>query len=736
MRTQYLIALFFLLLAPLLVPNSALSSEGKLKDKSSNANNKHMRITRINEASRAPKIDGLLDEKLWSELKAIEDFHQVRPQQFAPPSERTRLWIAYDQDMLYIAARMFEQHPDAISLRETIQGKDFDSDDLISITLDPFNNKREGYLFQVNPFGLRSEALITNSDSELNDDWRAIWFAAANIDDKSWTVEVAIPFKSLSFNPHSDTWGINFGRVIRRKGETIAWSSQGDNVWENAPSLTGELQPINNINQGLGLDVKISGVVNRLEDHLNKQNTNDAEPSVDIFYKPSPAFTVVGTLNTDFSATEIDDLKVNTGRFSLKLAEKRDFFLQDANQYTFADLSANGRPFYSRSIGLDSNGQPIPLNGGLKLSGRLHNYNVGLLAIQQEASTEQKNDADLFVFRGSRNIFAESNLGFIYTNGDPQSDQKNEVLGFDFNYNNSQAFDNKLVQASLWYQESHDEISNSDNSAYGFTLAYPNSRYSLDWTFQTIEQNFNPAMGFVNRTDIRRNDFNGAFRHYFLNRWVLYYEPKFDYEIVDNTLGERQSEYLHIAPIQFESVEGDLLRIGWDRMSDTVHRSYEPVPGFVVNPGDYDNNVYWYMVLNSSTSRAFYLKTSIWRESYFGAARFNQRYTLGWRPFRSWLLTSKHETKEFDFKGGEFTLRISSLKSELALSRDWAWFLIAQFDNKSNYLGLQSRLRWLPQADRELYFVINKGMIREEEEDFFRAIRDEYVVKASYTFRF
>ncbi len=693
---------------------------------------KRMPITRI---TTPPIVDGLLDEPVWQQLVPIDDLHQLRPNEFAAPTEHSQFWLAYDDDMLYIAARLFDTEPDLISLRETIQGKSFDSDDLISISLDPFNRNRQGYLFKVNPFGLRYEALITNLEDEVNEDWQAIWFAAASIDEQGWAVELAIPFKSLSFDPNSDTWGINLGRVIRRKGEILAWSSQGDNAWENAPALMGKLSPIEKINQGLGLDIKVSGVASRMDKAMEDSTDQEAEPSLDIFYKPKPALTVVGTINTDFSATEIDDLRVNTGRFSLKMAEKRDFFLQDANLYAFADLSDNGTPFYTRRIGLDRKGQAIPLNGGVKLSGRFDNYNLGLLAMQQQASGGMENDADLFVLRASRNVLAESNLGVIYTKGDPLSDDKNEVMGVDFNYNNSKAFGNKLVQASAWYQQSEDDSSESDNRAYGFTLAYPNSRMKLAWVHNTIEKNFNPAMGFVNRKDISRHDFSVRYKHYLQHNWLMHYEPSADYEMVDNTDGEKLNRYYHFSPFRLESIQGDIIKIGFSSWKDTVDRPFTPVPGFTVQPGYYENDTYWYLQLKSATSRALYFKTSTWRDDFYGAEHLTHRTELGWRPLQAWLLHAKHEIKEYDFDDSEFTLRIYTLRSELAITRGWAWFLIGQFDNKSNYLGVQSRLRWLPQADREVFFVVNKGMIRDDNDDF-ESLNDEYTFKASYTFRF
>src|SRR5690606_12751358 len=181
---------------------------------------KAIQAIRIARPSDVPRIDGQLDEALWKNNPSYEGLHQISPDEYAPGTELTRFWVAYDEDHLYVAAQVYDDPKRVVAL-QPIQGKAVESDDQIHISIDPFNTDRDGYFFQTNPNGLRTQSLIGTVSSNPN--WRAIWDSAAQINDEGWAVEMAIPFKSLSFDPRNSTWGFNIGRVIRRKGEFQAW---------------------------------------------------------------------------------------------------------------------------------------------------------------------------------------------------------------------------------------------------------------------------------------------------------------------------------------------------------------------------------------------------------------------------------------------------------------------------------------------------------------------------------
>lgn len=332
------------------------------------------------------------------------------------------------------------------------------------------------------------------------DEWATIWHAESRVHADGWVTEIAIPFKSISFAPDADTWGINFGRDIVRKQEFNMWSSQDRQDW---PAYSGEVSGIHDIEQGLGLDVVPSLNLSQSRDLVLGGDTIDFEPSLDIRYRITPSLSATFTINTDFSTAEVDEQQVALDRFSLFFPEKRDFFLQDAGIFEFGDIDDNGRPFFSRRIGLGDAGQPIGLAGGAKLTGRIGDYNIGALAIRQEADGDI-DATDLFVIRGSRNILEESAIGFVMTHGDPTSNDNNSLVGIDLLYRNSDGPFGQIFTGTFWAQQSDSPALDDDDRAFGASLDIPSDKLSAYVTAQEIQENFHPALGFVNRTGIRR----------------------------------------------------------------------------------------------------------------------------------------------------------------------------------------------------------------------------------------
>ena len=257
------------------------------------------------------------------------------------------MYLAYDDENLYVAARMWDSDPDRIMAREMVQNRDLRWDDSLTVYLDPFNNKRTGYRFQVNPNGSRDDAVF-ETPVNANADWDGIWHAEARVDEAGWAAEFAIPFKTLNFDPDNPDWGFSIERSIARKQEEIAWVSYNRQV---NPGTTGVISGLTGLRQGRGLDVAPSIVSTRSRNFEADSSGVDTEPSLDLFYNFKPSLTGALTVNTDFSATEVDDRRINLTRFSLFFPEKRDFFLRDVDIFSFGGLDGNGIPFSRAASG-------------------------------------------------------------------------------------------------------------------------------------------------------------------------------------------------------------------------------------------------------------------------------------------------------------------------------------------------------------------------------------------------
>ena len=279
--------------------------------------------------------------------------------------------MLYDDDALYIGGRFWDSEPDLIAAG-TLRHRSLrlGDDDRIAVVLSPYNDRRSGYKFETNANGVKHEAIYQNVSQNLSV-WDTIWDVASTMDSDGWITEIAIPLKSISFDPENDTWGINFSRAVRRKGEEITWVSRNRSY---NPSIVGLATGLTGLQQGLGLDVVPAVALNRRRVFEPSGDTSMTRPSLDLFYKVTPSLNGALTLNTDFSATEVDSRQVNLTRFNLFFPERRAFFLQDTDIFEFGRIGGqgsnvnrstsgssrqNGRPFFSRRLGLSDSGQPV-----------------------------------------------------------------------------------------------------------------------------------------------------------------------------------------------------------------------------------------------------------------------------------------------------------------------------------------------------------------------------------------
>jgi hypothetical protein len=678
-----------------------------------------------------PRIDGRLDEPQWSTAVRITDFEQWSPGNGAPPTEPTAYLLAIDNDNLYIGAEFTDSDPAGIKRAQLVQGQAVFNDDYVQFFIDPYNNKRTGYIFYVNPNGVQRDGLALGGMS-FNMDWDGIWDAAAEVTDTGWTAEIAIPFKTLSFDPRNEVWGINLLRSIRRKREELAWSQRNRRI---TMDTTGEIRGMRDLAQGAGLDIVPSVALTQRDRIAIGQTSFVPKPSLDAFWRVTPALTASLTLNTDFSATEVDDRQVNLTRFSLFFPEKRDFFLEGAELFEFGGLSQNGRPFFSRTIGLSATGQPIDLDAGLKLTGSLGRYSVGALAVRQEANGTVP-ARDLLVGRAFMSLFEQSTLGMIVTSGDPTADRDASLVGVDLNLRDRQWLDGSVVEGRIWAQQSRTEGASDDSGAWGALLAYPNDRFDASLAYTRIERNFRPALGFVNRRGIRQLDASAEHRHRFTNGGTLFrsWLSGASLSSIDNDAGELESRALILTPFTLDTQPGDQISLDLARYTEVLPRPFLLPGGVAVDPGRYD-----FDRLRLYGSTAGFRKLAATFEFGFGdfydGRRRDYRLGLQWRPNRHLFMSALYQINDIELPGRAFATRVYSLTGNVAFNVRWAWLNVVQYDNISGRLGLNSRLRWLPRPGQQAYLVVNYDW-REDVVGNFQPFLAETTAKFGYTFRF
>ena len=683
----------------------------------------------ISRAESTPVIDGLLGDDVWRNAALIDDFHQIAPADGATPTEVTVVRVTYDDEFLYIAADLRDSSPQEIRAKQMIQGKLFQSDDRFWVTIDSFNTKRNDYFFQVNANGVRRDALRENNANFI-EEWSAIWRAESAVHEHGWATEIAIPFKSISFDPDSDTWGINFGRGIVRKQEFNMWSSHERQDW---PAYGGEVSGIDEIEQGRGLDVVPSVSLSQSRDLVLGDNESGLEPSLDVRYRITPSLSAIFTLNTDFSTAEVDEQQIALDRFSLFFPEKRDFFLQDAGIFEFGNIDTNGRPFFSRRIGLSADGEAVGLDGGIKLTGRVGNFNIGALAIRQEANADVE-ATDLLVARGSYNVLDESAVGFIMTSGDPTSNESNSVVGLDFLYRNSNGPFGEILTGKFWVQQSRSSDLDGNETAVGMNLEIPSDVLSAYVSGQVIEENFRPALGFANRTGIRRYDAGLRYRtRPEASRWRAI-NNRIDFTHVSDMDGTTLSQRTAIRPVSLYSHRDDFLFVEWERNTENVLSDFELFGQLNVAAGIYDFDRYRAEIA-TGVQRPVRVVLSVQDGGFFGGDRLEKFVELQWRQSAHFFLGLGFTENVLEMPSGEFTSHLASLRSDIAFNSRWSWSNLLQYDNTAEAFGINSRLLYIPEAGKEMVFVLNHGA-SVDPSNHLSSTQSELNLKLAYTFRY
>ncbi len=701
--------------------------------------------TSITPVDQAPVLDGILDDAIWSQAAVVDDFHQVRPTEYGEPTQRTEFLLAYDDEHLYIGARVFEEDPGLITAKMLRQGGQLRTDDRIGIILDPFMNKRSGFWFMTNPNSVRRDAIFKGEEGDWN--WDGIWQVKSALTDFGWSAEFAIPFKTLSFNEDSE-WGANFVRETMRNKEQSSWSSRNR---QTGPSAAGILTGIRGVNQGMGLDIVPSLSVQSISDRVTGEDDTNTEPSLDFYYKITPSLNASLTFNTDFSATEVDNRQVDLTRFSQFFPEKRSFFLRESEIFEFGGIGdggnnggnralsragrENARPFFSRRIGLSEDGEQVGLDVGARMTGRVGIWNMGLLGIVQEEFADV-DATDIIVGRLAANVLEESTAGFIFTSGDPRSNLDNRLFGVDFNYRNSRLPGGKRLDAGFWYQQSDTDGLNGDDAAYGIAVSYPSQtglRGSV--SYAEVQENFNPALGFVSRSDIRQFASDVGYTHRFTDKYIDNITFGVDFARVNLLDGGLQTQNLVLQPLEIQNWKGDELEITHQIRKENLLEEYEVAEGIFIPTGEYeftDTSISF----ETSNARAADIEVELRAGDFYTGSIESAELEFSWRPSRYFTGNLSYGVDFVDLPEGRFDRRVASADVEIVFSNRLSWVNLIQFDNESNDLGIDSRFHWVPESGRNFYVVLSHNLHRNAIDDRFNTTQSGFTVKADHTFRF
>lgn len=675
-------------------------------------------------------IDGTLDEAAWQQTHVIDTFQQREPDEGAPASERTEVRVLYSRSRLYIGVLCFDSQPEEIVTSRYDRDADLAPDDRVTLLFDTFLDRRNAFVFQVNSAGARFDQIITDEGQDKNPDWNGIWYARTRRSAQGWTAEIAIPFQTLSLTPGQTEWGFNVQRIIKRRTEEAVWAGYRQNLDFFRVSEAGRLRGLEHIEQDVGLDVSpfITTAV--------KRNATVFKPGLDAFYNLTPSLTLSLTANTDFAETEVDESQVNLSRFPLFFPEKRQFFLEDAGNFSVNDLTPNSGPlviipFFSRRIGIADDGKQVDLLGGAKLSGRIGKYQVGMLNVQ----TEQRRpipDENFSIIRVKRDVGEKSSIGFIATRRDPARGVATGLMGGDFRYSTSRFLGEKNFSFSGFFLKSYIP-GTKKNLAWGNQINLPNDTWTIFGTYREVQKEFDATMGFVPRKGIRRFGWylEAAPRP---GRWgtrqiACAFDGNYFTDPDTNQLLTRNVNF----PCDWRLDSGDSLNI---RTIETFERLLEPFTvsdGVVIPPGGYTFRRHR-IIFRSADKRPVAVRLSYeWGDFYTGK-RDEWQASVDFRPGPALFLRAEYQQNDVRLPEGNFAIRLIRLRLNLALNPDLSWANFTQYDTVSEVLGMNSRLRWIVEPGNEVFLVYNHNW-RGSGGDL-RPILREGRIKVRYTYRF
>ena len=668
-------------------------------------------------------VDGRLDDPVYERVPAVGDFIQQEPVEGELATEPTEVWIFFDDDTLYVSARCWDSRPERLVISELRRGNvGIARGDNLTVVLDTFYDRRNGFFFQTNPGGGVYDSLVTDERNE-NIDWDTVWDTQSALFDNGWSVEIAIPFASLRYKAGTEqVWGINIRRIVNWKNEMsflnpvpASYGRSAIMKTSSSAALVGLEPPAKSVN----LEVKpyvISDVTTDNVASPSISNDPSADAGFDVKYGLTRGLVADFTYNTDFAQVEADEAQVNLTRFNLFFPEKRQFFLEGRDIFRFggagprfSGLTPVGDApivFFSRRIGL-SQGQPIPIQVGGRVTGRAGPYTIGALNIHTEEDPALGVDATSFsVARLKRNVFSRSSIGLIATHRSLTLDGSgsNQVFGVDGAF----AFFSNLF-IDTYYARSRTPDLEGNNESYRATFQNNGDRYGFQYEHLLVGRDFNPEIGFMRRRDFRRNYGKVQFTPRPSSAGVIRkyrYEASFDRFTNETTGIVETREALLRFGIDFQS--SDRWNVDYIRAHEFLLDRFEISPGVILPPGPYD---FQFVATTYRIGQQNRLSgnVSFRTGGFFSGDRTEASYSGRLRVTTNFSLEPAIALNWIDLPEGSFTTQIARLRVIYTMSPRMFVEALTQYNSSVDSLLTNVRFRWEYTPGSDLYIVYNEG---------------------------
>ncbi len=649
-------------------------------------------------------LDGYLTETVWQSVIPTTDFLQQEPIPGNTPSLRTEARILYDNENIYVGVMCYDDEPEKIIAREMKWDGFISADDNIKIILDTFDDNRSAYWFGTNPLDAKDDALLTGFEmNSFNEDWNGVWDVECKILENGWSAEFVFPFSTFKFyDKEKQNWGFNILRAIRRKNEEVLWTSIGQNLGLMQISSAGDLVGIENIKRGNPVYLKPYFTAGA--QFINGESKYKHEPGLDLKYGVTETLSLDATFNTDFAQVESDRAKINLTRFPLFFPEKREFFLEGKKTFDF-NLGGNNTLFYSRRIGI-SNGSEIPILAGVKLVGRVSDFEIGAIDMQT-AGKGNEPTTNYGTARVKYDLFNSSYVGVLATNKVSEKGSSSSFGGdVNFSFNDFLGDKNLVVYSAL---AKTNESGGSNNSWAGnFFIDFPNDFVDTYLGYRFIQDGFNPTMGFVSRKGFKQLVYNLSVSPR-INAGGI---KRLDFVPVEssfyyNNNNELESASLLFSPLEIVFESGDEIGFGIGRTFDRPTEDFEIFDTTKVKAGRY-----WYTTygvgIETNPSRTIFGEVEVITGGFYNGTN------TSFEAMASITLT-KHFTLSGDFAYNKIKMNNNSFStSEVGarlthnISTRMISSLFAQWNNELNEANINYRFNWKPNIGSDVYLVLNQ----------------------------
>jgi hypothetical protein len=671
--------------------------------------NNGKRVTTARFTDQTITVDGRLDESAWQTAEVITGFTQKEPEEGKALTELTEVRLLYNKEFLYIAAYCFDRTPDGIVVNDISRDFDFLDQDYFAVVLDTFNDDRNGYYLGTTALGGQRDLQFFNEGRNQNVNWDGAWYTEGRKVEDGYTVEMAIPFRTLRFSRQpAQVWGAQFIRRIRRRNEVGFWSPLSRRyTGVNGVAFAGELRGMENVEPGRNLQVKpyaLAGVT-RLASR-GEGAEGDFDGGMDLKYGLTPGISLDLTLNTDFSHVEADTQQINLTRFPLFFEEKREFFLENAGIFQFGSLqNSEALLFHSRTIGL-AGGQPIPILGGARVSGRAGDYYLGLLNMQtrSEGSTPATN---FTVSRLRRNILQNSDVGVMFLNRQSRMrDDHNRAFGSDANF----LFFRNDLRISGAFAKTYTPGLAADDRLGKVEGVYQRDLWLASSSYVDIGKNFNPEMGFVRRSGRRLIGHEFQFRPRLspetrVGALVrdLYFTVNSDHVLLST--GKTETKYL-LMQFRTEFQDGGIFGTHREENFERLLEPFEISDGIILPPGDYrfNESKVWYFSNRSKplSGNVEYL----WSDFYSGKRK---ELVLEGRVRPSYRLSTavNYQRNDIDLPEGAFTTNLVGLRLDYSFNPKMFLNAFVQYNSEEDEWSSNIRFRLIHRPLSDIYVVYN-----------------------------